>query len=191
MLNPMLKKLINNKTKLHTRDIQLATYPHEDSTVIVHGVLKDLRHVNIFDITGKMLEPGVIHHMDVKLLIHSNPLTIEAAEAKMLHVPMDECHDTLDTIDQLIGVQIKSGFSKKIRTIMGGNRGCTHLCQLINTMSQEIVQGWLTHKSRKKFPAPKDMDSFKEKAYLIDSCRLWTKDGPKINQLKKKMGKKS
>ncbi len=72
---------------------------------------------------------------------------------------------------------------------MGGKKGCTHLCQLINTMSQEIVQGWLTQKSRKKSPAPKDLESFKEKAYLIDSCRMWTKNGPKIKRLKAEMAK--
>ncbi len=185
----MLENLIKNKTKVHSRDIQLATYPHEDSTIIVHGILKDLRLKKIFDVTGKMLEPGVIHHMDVKLLVSSNPLTIEVAEIVMIHVPMDECRNTLDTIKQLHGIKIKSGFSKKIREIMGGNKGCTHLCQLINTMSQEIVQGWLTQKSRKKSPALENLENFKEKAYLIDSCRMWTKDGPKIKQLKAEMAK--
>ncbi len=186
----MLDALITIKTKVHSRDIQLSTYPHEGSKVIVHGILKDLRHTKIFDITGKILEPGVIHHMDVKFLVSSNPLTIEVAEAKMIHVPMDECHTTLDTIKQLNGIQIKSGFSKKIRDIMGGKKGCTHLCQLINAMSQEIVQGWLTQKNRKQSPAPKDLASFKEKAYLIDSCRMWTKDGPKIKRLKEEMAKR-
>jgi len=48
----MLNKLVENKAKVHTRDISLATYPHTDSSVIVHGVLKDKRYVKIFDITG-------------------------------------------------------------------------------------------------------------------------------------------
>jgi len=187
----MLDTLILNKTKVHTRDIQLATYSHENSKIIVHGILKDLRHIKIFDITGKILEPGVIHHMDVKLLVHANPLTIEAAEATMLHVPMEECHSTLDTINQLIGIQIKSGFSKKIRMIMGGKRGCTHLCQLINTMSQEIVQGWLTQKNKERISIPTNLDKFKEKAYLIDSCQMWTQDGPKMRRLKEEIKKRS
>jgi hypothetical protein len=43
----MLDKIVANKTKIHTRDIKLATYPHTDSRVIVHGVLKDKRYIKI------------------------------------------------------------------------------------------------------------------------------------------------
>lgn len=110
----MLNKIVKNKTKIHTRDIQLATYPHTDSRVIVHGILKDWRYIKVFDITGKVLEPGVIHHMDVKLPINSDPLMIEDVQAQMLHVPMSECSTTLDTIEKLKGIKIESGFSKNI-----------------------------------------------------------------------------
>ena len=179
----MLDKILENKVKIHTRDIQLATYTHKDSRVIVHGVLKDRRYIRVFDVTGAVKEPGIIHNMDVKLLIKSDPLMIEDAEAKMLHVPMTECKTTLDTMEKLIGVEIKSGFSKTIRDIMGGKKGCAHLCQLIIVMSQEIVQGWLTHKRKNSSPVPKDLDSFAEKKFIIDSCRMWTSNGPKIKTL--------
>jgi len=159
----MLGEIVKNKAKIHTRDISLATYPHTDSSVIVHGVLKDKRYIKIFDINGDILEPGIVHHLDVKLLIKSDPLTIEDAQAQMIKVPMPECSDTLDTIEKLKGLEIRSGFSKTIRDIMGGKKGCAHLCQLIIVMSQEIVQGWLTHNRKEKIPVPKDLDSFAEK----------------------------
>jgi hypothetical protein len=181
----MLNKIIENKSKIHTRNIQLATYPHTDSRVIVHGILKDWRYIRVFDITGAVREPGVIHHMDVKLLIRSDPLMIEDAEGEMIHVPMPECTATLDTIEKLKGLEIKSGFSKSIRNIMGAKRGCTHLCQLIIVMGQEIVQGWLTEKRKDKLPVPKDLDSFSEKKFLIDSCRMWSSQGAKIKNLER------
>ncbi len=179
----MLNKIIENKPKIHTRDIRLATYPHTDSSVIVHGVLKDQRYIRVFDITGAVMEPGIIHHMDVKLLIKSDPLRIEDAQAEMIHVPMSECRTTLDTIEKLKGLEIKSGFSKNIRDIMGGKKGCTHLCQLIIVMGQEIVHGWLTQKRKDNSPVPKDLDSFSEKKFLIDSCRMWARQGAKIKSL--------
>jgi hypothetical protein len=181
----MLNEIINNKTKIHTRDIQLSTYPHSDSQVIIHGILKDQRYIRVFDITGDVKQPGIIHHMDVKLMVSSNPLMIEDAQAKMLHVPMDECKKTLDAIEKLKGIKIQSGFSKNIRNIMGGNKGCTHLCQLIIVMAQEIVHGWMTQKRKDKSPVPKDIDSLDEKKFLIDSCRMWTKNGPKMKDLEK------
>lgn len=179
----MLDKIIETKPKIHSRDIRLVTYPHTDSRVIVHGVLKDQRYIRIFDVTGKVAEPGIIHHIDVKLLIKSDPLMIEDAEARMLNVPLPECRATLDTIEKLKKLEIKSGFSKNIRGIMGGKKGCTHLCNLILAMGQEIVHGWLTQKRKDNLPLPKDLDSFSEKNFLIDSCRLWTRQGAKIKSL--------
>lgn len=180
-----LNKIIRNKPAIHTRDITLATYDHTDSRVIVHGILKDMRHVPIFDITGEIKQPGVIHHMDVKLLIAAKPLRIELAQAQMIAVPMTECPATLDTVSQLNGLEIKAGFSGRLRKIMGGPRGCTHLCHLITVMGQEIVHGWLTHKRKKESPVPKDLDTVADKAFLIDSCRMWAKDGPKVKALQK------
>lgn len=183
----MMKKLIKNKAAIHTRDISLATHPHPDSGIIVHGILKDQRKTAIFDVTGALLKPGIIHHMEVILLIKSDPLRIEDAEADMIHVPTPECRTTLDTIEKLKGLEIRSGFSKNIRRIMGGKAGCTHLSQLVLAMGQEIVHGWLSHKRKEYSPAPKDFDHFDEKQFLIDSCRMWTKTGPKLKNLEKAM----
>lgn len=133
------------------------------------------------------MDPGIIHHMEVILLIKSDPLRIEDAEADMIHVPMPECRTTLDTVEKLKGLEIRSGFSKHIRDIMGGKAGCTHLSQLVLAIGQEIVHGWLTHKRKEYSPAPKNFDNFDEKKFLIDSCRMWTKNGPKMKNLEKAM----
>ena len=180
----MLDELIKNREKLHTRNIQLTTYHHSDSKVIIHGILKDNLCTKAFDATGIVKNPGTLHHIDVKLLININPLTIEDAEAEMIHVPLPECHSTLDTVEKLKGLEVKAGFSKKIHAIMGGKRGCSHLCNLIIVMAQEIVQGSLVQKRKEKPPVPDDIDGLADKEFLINSCRIWTKDGPKIKALK-------
>jgi hypothetical protein len=179
----MLKHLIQNTKAIHTRDINLATHPLPDSKILVHGVLKDMRTIKIFDVTGTPMEPGIIHHMEVILLIKSDPLMIEDAESDMIQVPMPECRTTLDTVEKLKGLKIRSGFSKNIRSIMGGTKGCAHLCGLILAMGQEIVHGQLTWKRKDYVPPPKDFENFDEKQFLIDSCRMWTKDGPKMKNL--------
>ncbi len=179
----MLNKIIEDKSRIHTRDIRLSTYPYSESRVIVHGILKDKRYMRIFDVTGAVLEPGVIHHIDVKMMIKANPLTIEDIQAIMHHVPLSQCHSTLDNIEKLKGLEIKSGFSLIVRRVIGGKTGCTHLCNLVIAMAQEIVHGWLTWKRKELSPVPKDIDSFAEKDFLIDSCRMWTKDGPKMKSL--------
>ncbi|HKL01108.1 MAG TPA: DUF2889 domain-containing protein [Desulfotignum sp.] len=181
----MLADLINNRSRIHTRDISMTTFPHEKGQVIVAGELTDTRYVKIFDITGQVLEPGTIHHIRLFCRVAPEPLRIVAAEADMPAIPMAECRTTLDRVPLLAGLEIKPGFTRKVAEIMGGTSGCTHLCTLTKAMAQEMVHGWLTEKRRNPMPLPDNIEDIKESRFLVDSCRMWQKDGPKIQALAK------
>ena len=178
----MLKDLIKDRSKIHTRDLNFTTYPVSDTDVIVHGELKDTRHISIFHITGVVKDPGPIHHISFTCRLSPDPLRIVEAEAEMLTVPLPECQECLDRVALLKGMEIESGFSDRVDQIMGRTLGCTHLCHLIKTMAQEMVHGWLTQKRREKTVLPKRIEDIKEKGFLVDSCRIWKKDGPKIRE---------
>ncbi len=181
----MLADLITDRPKIHTRDIRMTTFPHENSQVIVAGELIDTRYIQIFDITGKVLEPGTIHHIRLFCRIAPDPLRILEAQADMPAIPMTDCRSTLDRVPLLEGLEIKPGFTRQVSEIMGGTRGCTHLATLTKAMGQEIVHGWLTEKRRDPAPLPDNLEDIKEKGFLVDSCRMWKQDGPKIQALKK------
>ena len=44
----MLKKSINEKSRIHNRNISLATYPHNNSKIVVKGTLTDKSHKNFY-----------------------------------------------------------------------------------------------------------------------------------------------
>ena len=179
-----LDQFVVDAPTTHSRQLTLATHPYSDADhVVVHGTLIDTNFSRFFDVTGTVKEPGTIHHLDVKLLIASKPLRIEKAQATMIHVPLPQCHETLDLIAELEGLEIKSGFPGKLRSIMGGKKGCTHLCHLITVMTQEIVQGWLIHERRTPAPLPDSVEDMPNKHFLIDSCKMWTRQGPKFKAL--------
>jgi hypothetical protein len=179
----MLADLLTERPRIHTRDIRMTTFPHDNSQVIVAGELMDTRHIKIFDITGKRLEPGIIHHIRLFCRIAPDPLRILEAQADMPVIPMTECRTTLDLVPLLQGMEIKPGFTRKLTEIMGGTRGCTHLATLTKAMAQEMVHGWLTEKRREPMPLPDNIKDIKEKGFLVDSCRMWRQDGPKIQAL--------
>jgi hypothetical protein len=183
----MLKKIIREQPRIHNRNISLATYPYKDSEIVVEGTLIDKREKKIFNIMGKIQEPGTIHHLVIRVLIKGNTLKIAHVEAEMHHVPMDECRSTINILQKTIGIEVKSGFSATIRKIIGDKNGCTHLTHLLIVMGQEIVHGWLTHKRSDRLSVPESVDSFTGSEYILDSCRMWTKDGPRWKSLKKKI----
>ncbi|MFH1152680.1 MAG: DUF2889 domain-containing protein [Pseudomonadota bacterium] len=178
-----LKSLIAAQPVIHTRTIHLSTFPLDDAGVIVQGELKDHRLRTIFDLAGRMIEPGVVHHMIIRVLVRDNPLRIVEAEAEMVKVPMDQCRQTLDVMDKVPGLEIKAGFSGRVKALLGGKQGCTHLSHLLMVMAQEIVHGWLTHDRREKRPVPASLEDVRERGFLLNSCRLWTENGSKMKEL--------
>ncbi len=185
----MLKEIIKDKAPVHTRDIRLSTFAHGLDRIIVHGELRDERCVPIVDILGRDKDPGTVHHMSVTLLIAPDPLRIIEAEAEMMTIPMTQCPDTLDRIELIKGLEIKPGFSREIRSLVGGSDGCAHLCTLVKTMGTEILHGWMAWKGSQA-PDPKmPLSSIKGKAYLVDSCRLWKEGGPKYKEIFEAMEK--
>jgi len=185
----MLKDIIKDKPKIHTRDINLTTYALSKKEIIVEGILLDKSYQKIFTITGNVKEPGIIHHMAIRLLIKGDPLTIVDAEAEMLNVPVEECKSTLDTLVKIKGIEIKSGFSNLIKKTIGDKNGCTHLAHLVMVMGQEIVHGWLTHKRKNKSAVPENIENFQGKDFILNSCRMWAKDGPRMKSLEQALQK--
>ncbi|HSL62276.1 MAG TPA: DUF2889 domain-containing protein [Desulfotignum sp.] len=181
----MLADLIKHRSRIHTRDIRMTTYPQDGGQVIVAGELTDTRYVTIFDITGRVLEPGTIHHIRLFCRVAPDPLRIVDAQADMPTIPIEDCRTTLDRVPLLIGLEIKPGFTRQVGSLMGGTRGCTHLCTLTKAMAQEMVHGWLTEKRREPTPLPDNIQAVKESGFLVDSCRMWRKGGPKIQTLER------
>jgi len=100
-----------------------------------------------------------------------------------------ECKSTLDTLVEIKGIEIKSGFSNLIRKTIGDRKGCTHLAHLVMVMGQEIVHGWLTHKRKNKSAVPENSENFQGKDFILNSCRMWVKDGPRMKSLEQALQK--
>jgi hypothetical protein len=135
-----LKALTTGKP-FHRRSIEMKSYALDDDTILLEGWLREDRFQPVFNLTGEKIGKGPLHHMVIRLKLGGAPLTILDAEAEMVHVPLDFCHGTLETIQQIIGLEIRAGFKKEVRALMGGERGCAHLTHLLTVMSQAAFQG--------------------------------------------------
>ena len=168
---------------LHSRSIEMKTYALDDGTILVEGWLREDRFQPVFDLTGKRIGKGPVHHMAIRLKLGGAPPTI-------LDVPLECCRSTLETIQQVIGLEIRAGFKKKVRALMGGERGCTHLTHLLTVMSQAAFQGNVAHQRQNRQPLPGSIDAVEGIDVLLGSCRAWRQDGPKVNHLKAAISQK-
>ena len=179
----MIKTGKTLKQKIHTRRIEIATYEGGTDAIVVQGVLTDERLATSYRPTGETLPPGTVHHMIIRMKIRGPKLVIEDIEVEMPTVPMQECRETLDALTPLKGLPIVSGFTNRVKDLVGGAKGCAHLVALITAMAPAAVQGaWAAMTSKPRDPAtflPGAMERIK------DTCRVWRSDGPKFKNIEK------
>ncbi len=95
------------------------------------------------------------------------------------------CCKSYITLAKITGIEVKTGYSNTIRKRIGGKKGCTHLAHLITIMGREIVHGWLTYNRQEKRSVPDSMEDFEGNEYILNSCKMWSKDGPRWKSLEK------
>lgn len=174
---------IKKNNRIHQRVLDLSTYALDDERVVVEGSLRDERFRPIYELSGRKREAGVIHHMVIRLVVGGEPLRILDAEAEMPQVPMPLCVTTRESVKKIIGVKIRSGFGERVHKLIGGVEGCAHLTHLLTVMAQEALHGYWTHKLRNPAAPPGSVEEIEGLSYLLNSCSLWRKDGPIMQEI--------
>ncbi len=167
------------KKLVHTREISIRTSDLGAHTILVEGSLIDRRYrPKPMEVSE---ESELVHHMVIQLRVRGPGMLIEQAEAAMPHHPREDCPEVLPWIRKLEGLEIASGYSMKVKKIIGGVRGCAHLTSLIIAMGESAVQGYWTAyvaETRKTGLPEQTIKKF------INTCHLWKEDGPIIKELR-------
>jgi hypothetical protein len=172
--------------KVHTRNIEVTTYEYDGQRIIIEGFLKDDRFQESHMITGETFPSGVIHHMAIRLLVNCSNLLIEDIDVDLISVPREVCRETIDCLAPIKGLTITKGFTSKVKKMAGGNKGCTHLVELILAMAPAVFQGFGAHQSQKS--SNFDYDHAKRIfQFLVNTCSAWREDGSFVEILKKKL----
>ena len=150
---------------------------------MVEGVLTDERLTDSYRSLGEALSPGTVHHMIIRMEVRGPELAIEDIDVEMPTVPMQECLETLDSLTPLKGLPIVSGFTSRVKDLVGGAKGCAHLVALITAMASAAVQGaWAAMTSKPRDPAT-FLPGARER--IKDTCRVWRSDGPMFKDIDK------
>jgi hypothetical protein len=163
--------------KIHTRQIHCATFKCSPDTFIVEGVLKDERLADSLGPVGKLRPPGTIHHMIIRMQVKGPELIIEDIEVEMPTLPNEFCIETMNSLEPVKGMQIASGFTSRVKSLVGGVKGCVHLVALLTAMAPAAFQGVYSGME------------LKIKGALIaermeNTCWVWRSEGPLMRQLK-------
>lgn len=177
-----------DKKEVFSRTIDIRCYEYDTDSVLVEGEIKDTRHCPYYLVTGEKRDPGILHNMKISMKVTGNSLIISDIKVDMLHYPREECIEANNNIQKLNGLSITKGFTKAVKDIIGGIRGCTHVANCILAMAPAAVQGFWANKAQK--PVTREFANQGSMShYLIDTCYVWRKDGPMIKKLSETISK--
>jgi len=173
------KKQAESRRLVHTRKIEIHTYDIGDHQVLVEGNLAD-RRFPPFPAGTREGEPVLVHDLIARLWVRGPDLTISAAEAEMPKIPREMCAEVLTGVQKLVGLKIITGFTQKVKDLIGAVKGCSHLTNLFLTLGPVAVQGYWAAYGRRSGARSLANPAFSR---LIDSCHVWRKDGPYVRSL--------
>ena len=174
--------MIRKNQKIHTRKIDITTYEDTSDSVVVEGILKDDRLLESYRIAGERIPPGTFHHMVVRIKVRGFQLIIEEIEVEMPTVPHDVCLEMLRCLEPVKGMSIAPGFTSKVKSLVGGSKGCNHLLALLTAMAPAAVQGAFSAKAQE--PLDQETSALIALKRLKDTCWAWRDAGPLIEKYK-------
>ena len=123
--------------------------------------------------------------MRMRLTIDTTML-IHAAEQSTEHSPYNYCHEVEHFCKKLVGERIGPGWTRKVKTLMGGSAGCTHITELLGPMATTAFQTLVKAKIKEdKQKQESQTDSSEEqkpagKPFLLNTCHALQSHSPVV-----------
>jgi len=148
----------------------------------IEGILLDTKGYEQRAVERGQLPAGTpIHHMGIRLTI-DDEFVIHIAETEMVTTPFNECREARDPVRGLVGLKIGSGWRKLINDAMGGDRGCTHLRELLygmGTAAFQTVGRYRAHERRSAgLPEPVQLKPLPP----LGECLGWSLEGGPVQR---------
>jgi len=162
-----------NRKAIHNRNVHCSGYLREDNLWDIEGHLIDTKTYDFETWSRGEVKAGApVHDMSIRITLDDN-LKIHDIELDMSANPYQSCPAVIPNFNKLKGIEITKGFKKKIREVVGGIKGCTHMVELLSPIATTAFQTIYSHKNKKqKGEAPK----------LINSCYSWSEKGEVIKK---------
>lgn len=175
----------------HTRVVTCQGFERDDGLWDIEGQIVDTKPYSFpnKDRGGILAAGEPLHSMRIRLTIDTTML-IHAAEQSTEHSPYNYCHEVEHFCKKLIGERIGPGWTRKVKTLMGGSAGCTHITELLGpvatTAFQTLVKARMKHTDKEKADendnsaANNDAKKTKERPFLLNTCHALQAHSPVV-----------
>jgi hypothetical protein len=167
----------SGRTLLHSRDVSCRGYARGDGLWEIEGRMRDIKSFTMAneDRGGRIAAGEPLHDISLTLVL-DRTLCIHALEARIDAAPFATCPAIAPAFQQLVGLRIVPGFSRQVKELLGGVKGCTHLLELLAPIATTAYQTlWQAESGY-------DGDNPEVLRLLLDSCHSLASDGPVVRR---------
>jgi len=170
---------VNGRRLIHERHIACQSYLRPDGLWDIEGRLADTKTHPVVLAEGRTVEAGQTYHGMMVRITLDDEFTIHDVAVSMPQVPTSECRGAAPAYDQLIGLCIGPGFTRRVKVMFGGTKGCVHLTDLLLPIATTAFQ---TIPMARAMVAPRnahDTEAYaRAAAGLVDTCHALRVSGP-------------
>ncbi len=164
------------RKKLHTRTVTCNGFLREDGLWEVEGQLLDTKTYSFENRWRGEITPGTPIHSLWLRLTTDDQLVVKDCIAVIEYSPFANCKTITERYEALIGKQIKPGWTRTIKTLLSGTKGCTHMTELLGPVSTTLFQTMATLKTGVA-PEPELSPT---KPFYLNDCHMWAEDGEQV-----------
>jgi hypothetical protein len=128
------------RTPLHRRTIEIRGWKREDGLYDIEGHLLDRKDVDFKLSTGVRSAGQPVHSMWLRITVDAKLQIVEAAASTDEMPYPGECDRVTPDYTKLVGLAIRPGYIQRVKELLGGVHGCTHLTELAGTLATAAFQ---------------------------------------------------
>ncbi len=169
---------------VHTRQIICRAFHRKDGLLDIEATLSDQKGQEVaFRSRPSVKVDEFMHRMSVTLTIDGD-YTIHDVKAATGQAPWAMCGGTDDAYRGLIGLRIGPGFTQKMKQLLGGVQGCTHVTELVAQAANTYMQASWPDRIARQMEVSADPRGWPDKSTLgfVNHCHAWRADGETLAQ---------
>ena len=174
---------------IHTREYETRVYLLSEDEILVRGAISDTKPPGLYLLGDP--KPLEVHQMQLELHVALPSLEITSAQVVFETHPHSKCPMIAADYEKLVGLSIARGFTRKIRDLFGGPKGCTHTNALLQAMAPAVVQStWSVSVRKTRRDAEKRSEMTQEELERRiranqNTCHIWSEEGEHVASLRR------
>ncbi len=171
----------STRRHLHTRTIVCEGFLRDDGLWDIEARIVDTKTYAYTEVERGTRAAGLhVHDMMVRLTL-DQAMVVHDIETSMLSTPYEVCSSALPAYKKLIGAKVGAGWRKAVNEAVGGDKGCTHVRELLfpmATVAFQTISGWREEGSDPKSPPDSPPLNAQGLPYFVGGCKAWAVDSP-------------